>query len=509
MFEFYRHLLGDCLYAYANLVVIILLEWCLNLGEKRSIIKIWHRLFLPDTNMKEANKMDASTTLKKLGIDQIIKYVYKDPEKNLLKIMDWADKFAKGEFVSQRRVIREIIENPEHPYHGYVLKVFRELDPEITKTMVSNFFINANMIGWPKQKEYRKKYGCNIPWAILLDPTSACNLHCTGCWAAEYGNRLNLSLDEIDDIIRQGKEMGVYMYIYTGGEPMVRKNDLIKLCEKHNDCIFLCFTNGTLIDEAFADEMLRVKNFVPAISLEGNEEATDSRRGKGVYRKVQEAMSILREKKLLYGISSCYTSANYESISSEEYYDSLIGMGAYFIWYFHYMPVGNDASPDLLPTAEQREEVYHRIRKLRASKPLFSMDFQNDGEYVNGCIAGGRRYLHINANGDVDPCVFIHYSDSNIREKSLLDCLRSPLFMAYHNRQPFNENMLQPCPMLENPDRLREIIAETGAPSTDLQSPESVDHLCGKCDKYAANWVETADRLWKERLEELEKKKAK
>ena len=451
--------------------------------------------------------MDAGTTLKKLGIDHIFKYVYKDPEKNLVKLMDWADKFSKGEYEKQRKVVREVFENPEHPYHNFVLKILKEVDPEVTKTMATNFFINANLSGWPKQDEYRKKYNCNIPWAILLDPTSACNLHCTGCWAAEYGNKLNLSFDEIDSVIRQGKEMGIYMYIYTGGEPLVRKDDLIKICEKHNDCIFLCFTNGTLIDEKFADEMLRVKNFVPAISLEGDEEATDSRRGKGVYQKVQKAMQILRDKKLFYGISSCYTSVNYDSISSEEYYDSLIKMGAYFIWYFHYMPVGNDASTELLLTPEQRAEVFHRIRRLRATKPLFAMDFQNDAEYAGGCIAGGRRYLHINANGDVDPCVFIHYSDSNIREKSLLDCLRGPIFMAYHDNQPFNENMLQPCPMLENPDLLRKIVAKTGAHSTDLLSPESADHLCSKCDKYAARWQETADLLWKERLAEKARSK--
>ena len=118
------------------------------------------------------------------------------------------------------------------------------------------------------------------------------------------------------------------MYIYTGGEPLVRKKDLIRLCEKHSDCVFLCFTNATLIDEDFADEMLRVGNFVPAISLEGFEEATDGRRGDGVYQKVTKAMSLLREKKLIYGISCCYTSANYESITSEEFYDSMIDLGA-------------------------------------------------------------------------------------------------------------------------------------------------------------------------------------
>ena len=430
--------------------------------------------------------MNLGNSLKKLGIEQTFKYVYKDPEPNMRKLMDWADKFAGDVFPGQRKAIREAIENPGHPYHSYILHMFQDIDESVMTRLVTNFFINASLIGWPIQEKLRAKYNCNIPWTILLDPTSACNLHCAGCWAAEYGNKLNLSFEEIDDIIRQGKELGVYMYIYTGGEPMVRKADLIRLCEKHDDCIFLAFTNGTLIDEAFADEMLRVKNFVPAISLEGFEEATDSRRGEGVYE----------------GISCCYTSVNYDSITSEEYWDMMIENGAYFVWYFHYMPVGNDASVDLLPTPEQRETVYHRIRDQRSRKPLFAMDFQNDAEFVGGCIAGGRSYLHINANGDADPCVFIHYSDSNIREKSLLDVLRSPLFMTYHDGQPFNDNMLRPCPMLENPTKLRTIIEKTGAKSTDMQSPETAEHLCAKCDSYAACWTPKAEELWEKRKAE-------
>jgi len=446
--------------------------------------------------------MSASTVLKRFGLEQAFRYLYRDPEKNLLKLMDWADRFAKGEFSGQRRAIREAIEDPRHPYHAYVLRALREIDPEVVKTFLANFFINANLVGGPRQEELRRTYGCNVPWAILLDPTSACNLRCTGCWAAEYGHSLNLSFEEIDDIIRQGKEMGVYLYIYTGGEPLVRKADLIRLCEKHDDCVFLCFTNGTLIDEAFADELLRVKNFVPALSLEGDEAATDGRRGTGVYQKVMRAIDLLRERRLIYGISACYTSANFASVTSEAYFDLLIEKGAWFVWYFHYMPVGNDARLDLLPSPTQRRETYLRIRKYRAEKPLFAMDFQNDAEFVGGCIAGGRSYLHINANGDVDPCVFIHYSDANIRETSLLEALRAPLFMAYHDGQPFNDNMLRPCPMLENPEKLREMIARTGAHSTDLQSPESAEHLCAKCDRYAARWRPEAERLWAERQTE-------
>ena len=117
-----------------------------------------------------------------------------------------------------------------------------------------------------------------------MDPTSACNLKCTGCWAAEYGHLLNLSFEDMDRVITQGKELGIYLYMLTGGEPLVRKKDVIRLCEKHNDCVFHAFTNGTLVDDEFCQEMQRVGNLSLSISLEGYEEVNDGRRGKGVYQ---------------------------------------------------------------------------------------------------------------------------------------------------------------------------------------------------------------------------------
>ncbi len=308
-----------------------------------------------------------------------------------------------------------------------------------------------------------------------------------------------MNFETLDNIIEQGKKLGVFFYIYSGGEPLVRKKDIIRLCEKHNDCEFLSFTNGTLIDEEFADDMLRVKNFVPAISIEGFEDATDSRRGKGTYQAVIRAMEILKRKKLIFGASLCYTKYNAEVIGSEEYFDFLINQGVKFAWYFTYMPVGVDAVPDLLVTADQREFMYRQIRKFRESKPLFTMDFWNDGEYVNGCIAGGRNYLHINANGDIEPCAFIHYSDSSIHKKTLLEALQSPLFMQYRLNQPFNENHLRPCPLLDNPGWLAEMVEKSGAVSTDAIQPEDVHSLSAKCVDAAGKWAVTADRLWSEK----------
>ncbi len=434
-----------------------------------------------------------------MGLKTAFSYIGKNPDKNMPKLMKWVDRFAgdgPNSFEVQRDAFRKIINDPDNNMHKLLWSIWDDIDEDVIKTVFENFLINANLIGWPREEELRAKYNCNIPWAILLDPTSACNLHCVGCWAAEYGNKLNLSFDEIDSIITQGKELGVYFYIYTGGEPLVRKRDLIAIARKHNDCAFMTFTNGTLIDEDFADDLLSVKNFIPVLSVEGFEEATDARRGEGTYAKVVNAMEILKKKRLPFGISCCYTSQNLDSIASDEYFDQMIEWGAKFVWYFHYMPVGNDAVPELLPTPEQREYMYHKIRDVRATKPIFAMDFQNDGEYVQGCVAGGRRYFHINANGDADPCVFIHYSDSNIREKTLMEILQSPLFQLYHDGQPFNDNHLRPCPMLENPDKLRELVAKSGAHSTDPQSPESADHLCDKCVAYAENWKPCAENLW-------------
>ena len=242
--------------------------------------------------------------------------------------------------------------------------------------------------------------------------------------------------------------------------------------------------------------MIRVANFVPAISVEGFEEATDARRGKGTYAKVSRAMELLRENGLPFGVSCCYTSANASSIASEEFFDWLIEKGALFAWVFTYMPVGVGSPTSLMVRADQREHLYRFIREMREKKPLFTLDFQNDGEFVGGCIAGGRRYLHINAAGDVEPCVFAHYANVNIRETSLLDALRSPLFMQYYEGQPFNDNLLKPCPILENEGLLADMVKRAGAHSTDLQEKESAESLCAKCHDSIAEWTPVAERIW-------------
>ena len=439
--------------------------------------------------------MKATDLVKRAAYNKAVDYLLEDPENHVRKIMDLLDKAAPDDlFPSQRKAFRTAIDT-QNNWYQLIMKVL-DLNPQVRDTLMHTFIVEANLMAWPKQEANRTQHGCNIPWAVLMDPTSACNLHCTGCWAAEYGHNLNLSYDDLDSIINQGIELGTHIYIYTGGEPLVRKKDLMRLCEAHPDCAFLSFTNGTLIDEEFCQEMIRVKNFIPAISVEGFEAATDARRGDGTFGKVAEAMRLLREHGLPFGVSCCYTNANASSLASEEFFDWMIDQGVLFAWIFTYFPVGAGAPTDLMVTPEQREHLYNFVREMRLTKPLFTLDFQNDGEFVGGCIAGGRRYLHINAAGDVEPCVFAHYANVNIHDTSLLDALKSPLFMEYYQGQPFNDNLLRPCPILENKNRLAEMVERASAHSTDLQAKEDARDLCAKCADSIDAWAPVAERIW-------------
>ena len=293
---------------------------------------------------------------KSFALKRVLRYVNRDFEHNINKVLNWLIRHDKGNGVKhEAQMVRDALADPNNNWSKLVRSLWTDIDDGQRLRLFENFVINGSMIGTPRQRRFSEKYNCNIPWAVLMDPTSACNLHCTGCWAAEYGDKLNLSLAELDDIVNQATKLGTYFFIYSGGEPLVRKKDIITLCERHPDCAFLSFTNGTLIDEAFADEMLRVKNFVPAISVEGFEEATDSRRGKGTYAKVVKAMEILKRKKLAFGVSCCYTSQNVQDIGSDAYFDEMVRLGAKFMWLFTYIPVGIDAVPELIATAEQRD----------------------------------------------------------------------------------------------------------------------------------------------------------
>ena len=438
-----------------------------------------------------------NNALTRMAVKTVLKRVIADPEKNMPKLLAFAEKHDK-EHVNARTYenLHVALEDEDNNWNILLQNVFSQTDPEVLLTLMMSLGFNSAMASFTERMANVEKYGCNIPWAVLMDPTAACNLKCTGCWAAEYGKSSQLSYDVMDRIIREGKELGTYTYIFSGGEPTMRKKDLIKLAEAHQDCAFLAFTNGTLVDDEFAKELKRVGNFALAFSIEGYEKETDMRRGHGTYKAVIEAMDRLQKEGVVFGFSTCYHNKNVDCVGSDEYVDFLIEKGCKFGWYFTYIPVGVGAAKELIATAEQREFMYHQMRRWRNEKACFLLDFWNDGEYTVGCIAGGRNYLHINANGDVEPCAFIHYSNVNIKDCSLLDALRSPIFMEYKKNQPFNKDHLRPCPLLDNPEKLREMVKNSGAHSTEMLSPENVEELTAKTENAAEAWAPIAEKIW-------------
>ena len=206
------------------------------------------------------------------AIDVVLKKVDKDREKGMLGLVDFIEKYMSGEQVDMNfEGVKDIISDPDSSLCRFMNKALDEIDPHVLKTILLNLGFEAFLNGTKTIRKMREVHHCNIPWLILMDPTSACNLHCTGCWAAEYGNKLNLTYDELSDVVKQGKELGVYFYMFTGGEPLVRKKDLIRLCEEHNDLpVSLLLPMVHWLMRSSAQRSKRVGNLALAISLEGS-----------------------------------------------------------------------------------------------------------------------------------------------------------------------------------------------------------------------------------------------
>lgn len=437
-------------------------------------------------------------------VTQAVRYLGKDPENNIEKIIDLADKIAVRENHKQYiESIRKSLLDPNSNWHDLYVNGMKAAHPRVRERLAVNFVINSVLLGIPKQFELADELGYSVPWAILIDPTDRCNLRCKGCWAGEYTKKNDLDFETLDRIITEGEKLSIFFYVISGGEPLVRKNDIIKLAKKHQDSVFHIYTNGTLIDDDFAKQCVEASNITFAISIDGFEESTDYRRGKGTFQKIMKAADILREHGLIFGFSTTYHRLNVEEVTSDAYIDMLIDKGFRFGWFFTYVPVGSDSDLEFMATPEQREYAYYRIRKIRETKPIFVADFWNDGEATGGCIAGGKRYFHINAAGEVEPCAFIHYSTCNIKNMSVKEALGNPLFLAYQKRQPFNHVHLRPCPLIDNPQMLAECVNESGAYSTQLQAVD-VNKIAASLENYAREWGIRADRLWAEHLKELE-----
>lgn len=379
-------------------------------------------------------------------------------------------------------------------------RVFPTLSKSVKEKIVQNFIVKPFTIYLHRRRAFYEENGYQVPSLMVMSPTMKCNLNCYGCYAGDYQKGQELDFSIVNRIINEAKNMGIFFFVISGGEPNVWSH-LIEMLDIHSDAIFLIYTNGTLIDDRRADEFARLGNAVPCISVEGFERETDERRGKGVFRKISDAMDRLKERGVIFGFSATATRDNNEFIVSDEFVDYYLDKGIFLGWYFNYIPIGKKPNLDLMPTPEQRDYRRKRVVELRDAKraPLF--DFWNDGILTNGCLAGGYEYFHIISTGDVEPCVFCHFAADNIKEKSLKDVLESPFFQALRKRRPYNENLLLPCTIIDNPNILRETVKEGGAHPTHKGSESIITTLAPSIDEYARRYNKIANRAWEEEYE--------
>lgn len=357
------------------------------------------------------------------------------------------------------------------------------------QVLVKTLFIDR---GSPEQQvKFQEAFGKRAPSFLLMAPGKACNLRCPGCYSDSDDRRNALEWSLVDRIMDEAKELwGERFFVISGGEPFAYRSegkDIIDLFEKHNDCFYMVFSNGTLIDDATSRRLAKAGNALLCLSIEGFRGLTDARRGAGVFDQVMATVDRLKRDGVPFGFSLTATCENAEEILSEEFIDFIMKKGALLAFMFHYMPIGRSFTLELMPTPEQRAWMWRRSWDIVREQRFFVADFWNHGTCVDGCIAAGGHglggYFYIDWNGAVTPCVFMPYSPLNIRDayaqgKTLNDVWQDPFFQAVRQWQydyiEDDRSMIAPCPNRDHHDELERLLLEYLPEPTDSNAAETL-----------------------------------
>jgi MoaA/NifB/PqqE/SkfB family radical SAM enzyme len=394
------------------------------------------------------------------------------------------------------RALTKKLGSGDHALVGFIARLGHQLSERSMEKFVTNLLVNAWVDGRPIRERFRREEGFYPPNFVVISPTMRCNFRGPGCWAAMYEDVPNMEMPLLERVVEECREdLGIRFFTIAGGEPFTRP-DLLDFYRRHDDCYFQIYTNGVLIDEEVAARLGEMGNVAPMLSVEGGRASTDRRRGPGTYDRLVEVRSKLNDAGVLHGFAATATRENVREIASDAFIDEMIDQGALAGWYFHYIPIGVDPDPGRMITAEQRDELRKRVFELRNSRPIFLADFWNDGPAVQGCMAGGRRYLHINPNGDIEPCVFVHFAVDNVRRTSIREALRGPFMRAIREGIPYDGNLLRPCMIIDRPEVLRRYCLEHGARPTHPGAASIVDELAEALDERASSVAAVMDGVW-------------
>ncbi|MBQ9648253.1 MAG: radical SAM protein [Oscillospiraceae bacterium] len=319
-----------------------------------------------------------------------------------------------------------------------------------------------------RAEQTRRRYaenGTHIPPYLIASITSRCNLHCAGCYARSLSTcedgepEAQLTAEEWERLFREAAELGVGFILLAGGEPLVRR-DVIEAAARVPDILFPVFTNGTMLGGDCLDLFDANRNLVPVVSVEGGAAQTDARRGRGVYQRVADAMTAMANKHLAFAASVTLTKANLDEVLSQAFVTDLIVRGCKGVIYVEYVPTSAETEA-LAPGDAEREYFNARLAELRTvyDRTLF-IAFPGDEKDSDGCLAAGRGFFHINSHGGAEPCPFSPYSDTNIKNGSLLDAMRSPLFTALRDSDMLIEEHKGGCVLFERRERVEALLME-------------------------------------------------
>ena len=317
-----------------------------------------------------------------------------------------------------------------------------------------------------KNRDKLEEKGENIPAFLISSITSSCNLFCKGCYArankicGEGLHKELLTSERWEGIFEEAKELGISFILLSGGEPLIRK-DVIETAAKIKDIMFPIFTNGTMLDKDYIDLLDNNRNLVPIISIEGDRSQTDSRRGEGTYDVLINIMDRLNEKGILYGVSVTVTTTNIETVTSRAFFDRLYKNGCKAMIFVEYVPI-EDGTLLLAPTDIEREILEREQQKLREQyENAIFLSFPGDEKYSGGCLAAGRGFFHINADGSAEPCPFSPYSDTSLRNHTLREAIKSPLFRNLKETGMLVGEHDGGCLLFQRQDEVKQLIGES------------------------------------------------
>jgi len=291
------------------------------------------------------------------------------------------------------------------------------------------FFVKT--LNWQRhaakvRREWEKR-GVHVPPILVFSVTSKCNLHCIGCYHQTLRQRPNsdISDERLRKAMAEAKELGISFIVLGGGEPLMRPS-ILDIPREYPGIMFLMFTNGLLIDDAVLMKMNEKRNVVPMLSLEGYQTDTDERRGKGVYEMLQKSIAKLEKNGTFWGTSLTLTRRNFDEVTSEDFVKKLVDAGCRLFMLVEYTPV-KEGTEDWVLTETQRMELVRRRDSFRKKYRAVFVALPWDEEEIGGCLSAGRGFIHISAEGNVEPCPFVPYSDTNLNDVSLKEALQSKM----------------------------------------------------------------------------------